>query len=416
MDESKDHPNPSSERHAAAYPCAYLMPAPMPEYQDDLSLANVWRVLVRQWKVIATATIFSVVAAAGYLFVATPQYDAEVVLLPPEPHHIEALNVEGIHKATPEQVYAVFVRNLRSNALRRRFFDEQGLLSVLGGDDSEAEETVFQNRFNSRLKVREGARDQKDFIFVSLAGEDPGRIAGWLNDFAQLAVSNTVDEVVDGVGMRIGNQRDTLREHVAIARELAKQHREDRITVLEERLAVIRDGRRREDRLAVLDEQIAIARELNIMDRDDALSRVLKEQGVGVNVTTAAEPLYLRGVKELTAERETIEQREDDDPFLPGLREVLAEMEVMKKRTNDDPFIPGLREKEEQLAQLEANLAQLRSSAGAIRPARVDQKAVPPRGASSPQKSRILALSLVAGVLLGVFAAFQVNALEQSRA
>ncbi|MFW5693017.1 MAG: Wzz/FepE/Etk N-terminal domain-containing protein [Thermoguttaceae bacterium] len=388
----------------------------MPDYQDDLSLAGVWRVLVRQWKVIATTTIFSVVAAAGYLFVATPQYEAEVVVLPPEPHHVEALNIPDIHEATPEQIHAVFVRNLRSNALRRRFFDEQGLFSALAGKQpSRTEASVFQEQFNDRLKVKKGTRDEEDFIFVSLSGEDAEQVAAWLNEFAQLAVTKTADEVIDGVSRRITHQRDSLQEHVAISRNLAKQRREDRITTLEEKLAILRDGHRREDRLVVLDEQIAIARELNIMDRDDAVGRILKEPAVNVSVSTDSEPLYLRGVNELVAEREAIEKREDDDPFLPELREVLAEIEVLKNRTNDDPFIPGLREKEEQIAQLDANLDQLHSSAEAILPARIDQKAVAPRTPSSPKKSRILPLSLVAGLLLGVFAAFQVNALEQSR-
>ncbi len=416
MDDPKSPPTATCEQHAPAYPCAYLTHPAMPDYQDDLSLAGVWRVLVRQWKVIATTTIFSVVAAAGYLFVATPQYEAEVVILPPEPHHVEALNIPDIYEATPEQVHAIFVRNLRSNALRRRFFDEQGLFSSLADEQqSRTEATVFQERFNDRLQVKEGTRDQKDFIFVSLSGDDPEQVAAWLNEFAQLAVSKTANEVIDGVSTRITHQRDSLQEHVAIARELAKQRREDRITALEERLTILRDGRRREDRLVVLDEQIAIARELNIMDRDDAVGRILKEPAVNVNVTTASEPLYLRGVNELVAEREAIEKREDDDPFLPGLREVLAEIEVLKNRTNDDPFIPELREKEEQIAQLEADLAQLHSSADAILPARIDQKAVAPRAPSSPKKNRILPLSLAAGVLLGVFAAFQVNALASSR-
>ncbi len=414
MDEQQSRP--TSPAHCQPPICphnGWMQPGPA-DY-DDLSLIGVWRALVRRWKVILSAAILAVIAAAGYLLVATPQFEAEVVVLPPEAHHVEALNVPDIHEATAEDVYTIFARNLRSNTLRRQFFDENGLASVLGGGESGTDESVFRRRFSDRLKVRSGARDEKDLVFVTLQGEHPEHIVTWVNDFVRFAASRTIDDIVDGIHTRVANQREGLREQIDIARQWAKQRREDRLTLLEERLATLRDGRRREDRIVVLDEQIAIARELNIMDRDDARPLVVKEQSVGLSVNTAPEPLYLRGVNELTAEREALEKREDDDPFLPGLREIIAEMEVLRTRTNNDPFIPGLRDKEEQLAQLEAGLARLQGAASSIRPARIDRPATLPEAPASPKRNRILPLSLVGGMLLGVFAAFQLNALEQSR-
>ncbi len=415
MDEQQTRPTSPSQCQPPLCPHNGWVQPPPSDYDDDLSLAGVWRVLIRRWKVILSTAILAVIAAAGYLLVATPQFEAEVVVLPPETHHIEALNIPDIYEATAEDVQTIFARNLRSDTLRRQFFDENGLFSVLGGGESGTDESVFRRRFSDRLKVRSGTRDEKDLVFVTLEGEHPERIAAWVNDFVRFAASRTVDDIVDGVRTRIANRRDGLRERIEISRERAKQRREDRLTVLEEKLAILRDGRRREDRLVVLDEQIAIARELNIMDRDDARPVVLEEQSVGVNVSTASEPLYLRGVNELTVEREALAKREDDDPFLPGLREIVAEMEVLKQRTNNDPFIPALRDKEEEVAQLEASLARLQGSASCIIPARIDREAVAPEAPASPKKSRILPLSLVAGLLLGVFAAFQLNAFEQSR-
>lgn len=415
MEENKGHQTPPAPGQPPVWPYGFAMP---PEYfhqEDELSLAGMWQVLLRQWKVILTPAIFSVIATAGYLSIVKPQYEADVVLLPPETHHVESLNIPGINKASSGDVYTVFVRNLRSSALRRQFFDEYGLFSVLGTDPSNEEESVFRNRFNNQMRVQEGTREQKDLVVVALEGEYPHHLADWLNEFVDFVATATVKEIVDGIETRVGNERDSIREHMEITRELAKQRRMDRIATLEEKLSVIRDGRRREDRLAVLDEQIAIARELNITDRNDALARVLREQSVGLSVTTAPEPLYLRGVTELIAERETLEKREDDDPFLPGLRETIAEIEALKARTNDDPFIPGLRDQEEQLAQLDAGLAQLRTAASAVLPARIDRRAIAPEMPQSPKLTRILPLSLVTGLVFGVFAAFQVNAIKQQR-
>lgn len=415
------------EEHNADQPTSVPNPAPVcpyglamhPEFadcEDELSLAGVWRVMMRQWKVIATAGIFSVIAAAGYLLVATPKYEVEVRILPPEAHHVEALNIPGVSKMSSGEVYSVFLRNLRSNAVRRQFFDENGLLSAFGGANSGAEESVFRKRFNDRMKVKDGAREEKDTFYVTLEGEHAGHLAEWLNGFMGFAAGAAVKEIVAGAEARIENECDTLRKQLEIARERAKQRRLDRIVGLEERLMVLRNATRRENRLAVLDEQIAIARELNINDRNDSLARIMKEQNVGVSVTTVPEPLYLRGVTELVAERETLEKREDEDPFVPGLSETVAEIEMLKARTNDDPFISGLRDREEQLAQLEAGLARLHASGDGVVPARIDRKASEPRAPASPNKARILPLSLVAGLFLGVFAAFQVNTLRQQKA
>jgi chain length determinant protein (polysaccharide antigen chain regulator) len=396
--------------------CPYhsSMPTAPLDDEDDLSLAGLWHVMMLRWKVIVSTMILAVAAAAVYLFTAAPQYAAQVVIMPPEAHHIEALNIPDINSTSAEQVYTVFVRNLKSHALRRQFFHENGLASALGADCSAADELAFQQEFSNLLTVKEGSRDQKDLVFVTLEGDDPAPIAERLNEFVHFAATTTIEDIVGGVRRRIELQREKLNEQIEIARIRAKQQREDHIANLEERLTVIRDGRRRQDRLALLDEHIAIARELDIINRD-APYWMSDGPSVALSISTASELLYLRGVTELVAEREAIANRKEDDPFLPGVREILAEIEVLKARTNDDPFITDLRPKEEQLAQLEASLAQLHVSAAGAVPARIDRPATTPNAPDSPKKTRILPLSLVAGLLLGVFAAFQVNALDQRR-
>lgn len=390
----------------------YFLP---PEYEDDLSLVGLWRVLARQWKVILAFVAVSVTATAGYLSVAIPIYQAKVALLPPERQHVEALNIPGISKISSEEIYNVFSRNLMSNSLRRRFFDQNDLFSVLGDGRADTEDSVFQKKFSDRLNVKVGTRDEKDHLFVSFEGERPEHIAVWLNGFVALAASGTIQDIVDGAASRVANERGHLQKQIEISRRLAKQVREDKIATLEERLTILRNGQRRQDRLVLLDEQIAIARELDIIKREDAPVWMSDASGVALNLTTAPEPLYMRGVNELIAEKEAIAKRDNDDPFLSGVHETVAEIEALKARKDDDPFIVGLRAKEEQLAQLDAGLTLLQESASSILPARIDRPGTTPDGPSSPKRTRILPLGLVAGLFLGIFAAFQVNALTQQR-
>ncbi len=415
MNDQQEHPSPPPQGQPPIYACNQPMYFVPPEYEDDLSLIGLWQVLMRQWKVVLAVVAVAVAAAAGYLSVATPKYEAKAVLLPPERHHVEALNLPGINTTTAEEVYKVFNRNLMSDSLRRRFFDENDLFSVLGNGSTDVEESVFQKKFSDRLEIKEGTRNEKDRLFVSLEGEHREEVAAWLNDFMAFAASSTVTDIVDGVVSRVTSERDNLQKQIDISRKWAKQLRDDKIATLEERLAILRNGQRRKDRLVLLDEQIAIARELGIIKREDAPVWTSDGSGMALSLATTSEPLYLRGANELLAEKEALAKREDDDPFLPGVREVLAEIEVLKTRKDDDPFIAGLRVKEEQLAQLDAGLVLFQASTSGVVPARIDRPAITPTSPSSPKKMRILPLGLLAGLFLGVFAAFQVNSLTQRK-
>jgi chain length determinant protein (polysaccharide antigen chain regulator) len=358
-------------------PCCYQQQG---AYKDDeINLVDLWLVLVRRWQWVAAVMVVVVGVAVAYLLLATPVYEAEAVLLPPEDRHIQALNIPGINEITPEtaktvteKIYQEFIGNLRSGGLRRQFFAEHNLLAALGGNNPVSEEEIFRRKFQQAMRVTEGTREQAGFVFVVLQGEKPELIAAWLNDFIQLAVSSTVAKHLEGIQARIVNEKETLQEQIRIDREFAKQ--------------------RRMDRIAVLAEEIAIARELNIISRDDAPLRTLQGSNFGVAVSTSEEPLYLRGVKDLTAEQEALMSREADDPF-----------------------IPGLRDKQTRLDRLDSGLRQLQSAGAEITPARLDQPALPPEHPVQPNKKLILALSLVLGGMLGIFSAFFAEFITRAR-
>jgi chain length determinant protein (polysaccharide antigen chain regulator) len=103
--------------------------------------------------------------------------------------------------------------------------------------------------------------------------------------------------------------------------------------------------------------------------------------------------MYMRGVKELTAEREALE-----------------------KRKNDEPFIAGLRDKQELLDQLTASLQQFQAAGAIARAVSVDQPAIEDRRPVKPRRMLVLALGVVLGGCIGVFAAFAVNFVQEQKA
>ena len=107
---------------------------------DEINLLDLWRVLVRQWKVICAITGLSVLAAVAYVLLATPVYEAQAVVKPPESKYVEVLNIPDISQISSADIFAKFTGNLKSSPLRQQFVDENPQFSSLRENVSLEEE------------------------------------------------------------------------------------------------------------------------------------------------------------------------------------------------------------------------------------------------------------------------------------
>jgi chain length determinant protein (polysaccharide antigen chain regulator) len=348
--------------------------SPDPDSPEGLSFVDLWQVLAGKWKLLAFSVSFSLIGAILYLFMATPLYETEVILLPPESPHVSALNIKDLNEITALEIYGEFIRNLKSISLRRQFFDQNDLGSMLatGTREPRNDDGVFRHKFHNRFRVKVGTSNEAGFVSISLRGEDPELIREMLNGFVLLAARLAINQIREGIRKQIDFEIDSLRDQIQIERSFAKELRLDRI--------------------AMLEEQIHIARELDLMTRGNTPHRNPARNNIEVAVTTADEPLYLRGIKELTAEKK-----------------------ILEKRENDDPFIVELREKQIRLAYLESSWKKLQASTSNIFAARIDQSASVPDNPVRPRRVLVLTESLLLGVIIGMFMAFLVNFVEQRR-
>lgn len=348
-----------------------LMPQVMTE--GEINLLDLWHILVSRWRLIFAITGITLAVALAYALLATPIYKAEAYLLPPQNKDVQSLNVQGLSTKesnkelyTPENVYELYILYLKSRALRRKFFDENGILQQLDPEAKASNEVeqVFEEGFNKALSIH---RDQQDKAIVSVVfeGRDAALAAGWINAFLVRVHEFTVEGLAGGVLQRIANDKRNLEEAVAGKRTLAKQ--------------------RRLDRIAQLRESLIIAEQLGI--RENGLAFASKQQGA-VAVNFLDPPVYMMGTKAIK-----------------------AELETLQARTSDDPFTPGLRDLEEQLASLEG----VRIDKDSIKVATFDQLAVPPARPFKPKRKLIVLLALFGGLLLGVFAAFFTEFIEKAK-
>jgi len=212
------------------------------------------------------------------------------------------------------------------------------------------DEDIYED-FAEIIKVNNG-----DGLSISIELHDPNVAAQWVNNYVQFIDSETIKRVVENKRNAIKNQIRDIEYEIASKRHMAKERREDEIKVLEE--------------------AIIIARSLGVKERVDATNVVQNNQ---LNISTSSIPLYYRGFRALNAEKQKLEKRKTDDPFIPGLRD------------------------------LQENLALLRSikiNEKNLHAMNVDQAAYPPTNRIKPKRRLIAISGTVAGLFLGIFLAF----------
>lgn len=340
-----------------------INPVPPSHYSDDeISLLDLWRVLVRQWKLIGAIAGLSVLGAVAYVLLATPVYEEVAVVRAPEGKYAEVLNIPGISEISSADIFAKFTGNLKTGDLENGSLRQQFL----------AENPQFSSLQGNGPHIKEGLKNEVGVVLVSLQGDDSKLVADWVNGFILFAERRTLGDLFDGFEVRIVSQKKEIENQLQIGRDFA--------------------GQRRLGRIALLKDQIAIARASKIFDRQILGYSVAEGQSTGETLDTLQGPMYLRGVKELT-----------------------AEMEALKKRKNDEPFIAGFWEKQERLAQLDASLKQLQAARTIARAVTVDQPAIQSNNPVKPRRVRVLALSVVMGGIMGFIAAFVVNFVQQQK-
>jgi len=411
--------------------------------EDEISLADLWDVLVKRRKVLLAVTAVATVGAVLYALLATPVYRAEVVFLPPTASDIQALNIEGVDNININSVYTAFELNLSSRPPRQTIYDQMNLLDQFAQDkDPDTDLGLIFDDFNQSLsittaKVKVGETAIPTITFA-MEWEDPVLIAEIVNRIADEAERATKTEVLLDIQAWVSARVVELNQEIKRLRSITKKRRQDEIERLEivdalerntihDKIASLRDKVRsqRLDRISILKEAAEIAHSLEIKDpiayklKKISDSAITKSQ-ILTGISSNAPQLYTRGYEAIEAEILSLSNRTVDDPFiteLRGLQEKLKllehnrKAEQLKSRQNDDPFIASLRDKENELARL----ASINIDPTTVKTARIDQAAFPPDERIKPNRNLIVVLGIVLGLMLGVFAAFFVNFLENQR-
>lgn len=190
---------------------------------------------------------------------------------------------------------------------------------------------------------------------------------------------------------------------------LKKVQLNDELAALREELKI-----RRQNRIMQLDEAISIAKSLGIKKpaTPSSLANVTRTSGsvIRTEVNSQKNPLYFMGTETLNAEREALMSRENDDFTSGRIVEITTalkrlehnrKIEILQARENEDLFLTELAEHRKEISRLK----NIEVNMDSLRLVRIDQSAIEPISPIKPKKSLIVALGVVLGGMLGVFAA-----------
>lgn len=310
-------------------------------------LEGVWR----QKLLIFLVTVAVTAVALAYALLAKPVYEAKIFLAAPATSDIADLNYgrtqqTGLEPFTSRKVFDIFVEHLNGETLRRQFFKEFYMPSVVAGQGAQG---ALYAAFNGSFDVVQLAGEPPR-AYVAFRGRDPAVVSRWATAYVEKAGAAAKAEVLHDATREAQVRANALQLELDNLRESGQQQREDKIIRLQEAL------------------QIATAIGLqNPPLISGEVSRALSGKMDG-------ELTYMRGSKALAAEIASLQQRKSEDAFIPELREVQTKQQFYQGMVG---------------AQRHVSVYQLDGT--------IEQPDVPIK----PKRNLIIALGVIAGLALG---------------
>lgn len=334
-------------------------------YEDEISLVDIVKVLLRRKKLIFGITALVVCIGLVYAFTSKRIYEVETILLPPSYEDIQPLNVlnngnvKNSNIIESKDVFDVFNRNIKSRKLIKTFFDKFKVLETLSVDSAQTlTEKDINNYFEDFSKaIKVNTEKKANSTKITLEGRNKEKIGLWLDSFVAMANQETINQLIKDLQSNIDSKTKSLKINISSKRSIYKQ--------------------RREDELGRLHEALQTAKNLGILDYNNTSSMPSKNNNLSI---------YMQEKK----------------IYMQGTRVLQAEITALKNRKSDDIHIVGLRDLQEQLTRLEA----IKIDKNKLQTVIVDKTASVDIEPIRPKRKLIVILSLILGGLLGIFAVF----------
>ncbi|MCW2270307.1 Tyrosine-protein kinase etk [compost metagenome] len=267
---------------------------------NEIDLIELVREIWSRKIFVVLAVVLGALVGLAYVLLVTPVYEAKGLVIPPTQNGIAELN-NGRTKETDlapykvSEVYGVFTRNLRSETLRRRFFEEQYLPSLSAEERNKSQNSLY-GEFSRALTVALIDKNDPDRYSVIARYPDPEFAEKWVRLYIEQAGLIAKAEVINNAERESQVRAKNLAQQIKTLRDTGRQGREDSIIRLREALR--------------------IANAIGLREPPLITGRLSAEVSAGMG----GDLTYMRGSKALEAEIKNLEERQSNDPFIGNLR------------------------------------------------------------------------------------------------
>lgn len=326
-----------------------------------------------KWLILGITALVTCMAIA-YALTTSPIYEATTRTLPSTASGLVSYNAasqltgpaisgmlgsesaQGIETISPEDAYAAFIVQLRSTAIKEKFFQDYYLPAM--SKEHKASRQSLWSRLEKSLRITLPTQTDSSAT-VTIEGTDPRRVADWANRYAGLAMDATKTILLDNLKGEIDVRKNGVENQIATLRVVAKESRASSIVRLQNALHV--------------------AESIGLESPREGMSLISIGNGKGNSDTFLnSDLIYLRGAKALRSEIEQIRKRQSDDAYIDELPDLVKKLVLLDGISLDQQHLSV---------------------------ARIDAAAQAPEDPIRPKKSLIVGLGLVAGLMLGMMLA-----------
>ena len=343
------------------------------QFDDEIDLFELIESLWKEKVLIVAITAVISFIGLGYTFLTAPTYEARVEILPPSISDITELQKFDILKSPQSQsqskskIFTEFLSILRSNQLRKKFLQEQG---------------VLKSFFDKETSLQQAIKRLNNMIYLEVPKKGPKNVASFKLQYSDAELAAKVANRL----VEVGIEQYQMNKSLAFNSE-----KDQRIKILNDKkssLIAIHEERLNLE-ITKLKEAYLIAKELDITEPRESKDQAVKTESSSSVITEEMRYLYSQGTRALNAEIETVEKRKKNPSLVNGLIDIEQELSLL----NTTSF-----------------------EASKVIPITIDLVAETPERHIKPKRTLIITLSVVIGGFLVIIFVLIRNAVRNRKA
>lgn len=207
---------------------------------DELSLIDLMHIFWQQRVLILGVTLVSFLISLGYVYHATPIYEATAYLEAPTKLDLSSLNAASLHnpkesilnKYNVAAIYNLFTKTLLSNTTKEQYFNE-----IYWPYQSQETDLIARQRaydaYIKNLKIKQDLLEKTDYklSFQSISKE---RAEQFLNQYMQLAQEQLVTNLNAQFNYQIQEKINFINAEIKILKQRSKKSISDELAKLQE--------------------------------------------------------------------------------------------------------------------------------------------------------------------------------------